>query len=52
MTIKEFNLLQIEVYDGEKIIYSGISNDVPEELKERQIKIDKMDGKILKIKLV
>lgn len=52
MTIREFNLLKIEVYDGDSIIYSGMSEDVPEELKDRQIKIEKMDGKVLKIKLV
>lgn len=52
MTIREFNLLKIEVYDEDNVIYSGMSEDVPEELKDRQIKIEKMDGKILKIKLV
>lgn len=52
MTIKEFNLLNIELYDGEQIIYSGMSENAPEELKDRQIKIEKMDGKILKVKLV
>lgn len=52
MTIKEFNLLQIIVYDGEEIIYKGASEDAPEELKEKQIKIEGIDGKNLKIKLV
>ena len=52
MTIKEFNLLQIEVYDGENIIYDGMCNEAPEELKEKQIKIEGMEGKILKVKLV
>lgn len=52
MTIKEFNLLQIEVYDGENIIYNGMCNEAPEELKEKQIKIEGMEGKILKVKLV
>ena len=52
MTIKEFNLLQIVVYDGEEIIYSGTSENAPVELKEKQIKIEGIDGKVLKIKLV
>jgi len=52
MTIKEFNLLNIEVYDGESVIYTGMSENTPEELKDRQIKIEKMDGKVLKVKLV
>ena len=52
MTIKEFNLLKIEVYNGEEIIYSGMSEEVPEELKNKQIKIEQMDGKVLKVKLV
>lgn len=52
MTIKEFNLLQIAVYDGENVIYTGMCNEAPEELKEKQIKIEGIEGKVLKIKLV
>lgn len=52
MTIKEFNLLQIVVYDGENIIYEGMCEEAPEELKEKQIKIDGIDGKIIKVKLI
>lgn len=52
MTIKEFNLLQIEVYDKENLVYSGMCNEASDELKERQIKIENIEGKILKVKLV
>lgn len=52
MTIKEFNLLQIEVYDNDKVIYKGMCEDAPEELKEKQIKIDGINKKTVKIKLV
>jgi hypothetical protein len=52
MTIKEFNLLEIDVYSGDELIYSGMSENVPEELKSRQIKIDGNEGKKLIIKLI
>ncbi len=52
MTIKEFNLLEIDVYDGENKVYTGMCEDAPEELKTRQIKILKNENKKLIIKLV
>lgn len=52
MKITDFNLLNIDVYDGEDLIYSGTSEEAPDELKNKQIKIDKMDGKKLKIRIV
>ena len=52
MTIKEFNLLEIIVYDNEKEIYRGMCEDAPDELKNRQIKIEGNEGKALKIKLI
>ena len=45
MTIKEFNLLELEVYQNDELIYQGMSENVPEDLKEKQIKIEKLDGK-------
>ena len=45
MKISEFNLLEIDIYDGENLIYDGMSENVPEELKEKHIKIKGMDGK-------
>ena len=52
MKIKEFNLLEIDVYDNDKLLYSGKCEEAPEELKQREIKIDKIQGKKLIIKLV
>lgn len=47
MTTKEFHLLKIKVLDGDKTIYEGMSEDVPENISNRQIKIDKMQDKVL-----
>ncbi len=33
MTIKEFNLLELEVYQNDELIYQGMSENVPEDLK-------------------
>lgn len=52
MTIKEFNLLEIDVYDGDKIIFNGMCEDAPEDLKQKQIKILKNENKKLVVKLV
>lgn len=52
MTIKDFNLLEIDVYEGENIVYSGMSEDTPEEIKSRQIKIKGNDGKKILVELL
>lgn len=52
MTIKDFNLLEIDVFDGENLIYNGMCENAPEELKNRQVQIQKIDAKKLIIKLV
>ena len=52
MTIKEFNLLELEVYQNDELIYQGISENVPEDLKEKQIKIEKLDGKKIIVKIL
>lgn len=51
MTIKDFNLLEIDVYDDNNIVYSGMCSDAPDELKKKQIEIMKMDGKKLLVKI-
>lgn len=51
MTINEFNLLEIDVYDGEEKVYTGMCEDVPEELKKKQITILKNESKKLIIQL-
>ena len=51
MTIKDFNLLEIDVYDGDQIVYSGMCENASDELKSRQIKIKGNDGKKILIEL-
>lgn len=51
MKIADLNLIKVDIYDGEQIVYSGMCDEVPEEIKQRNIKIDKIDGKKLIIKL-
>ncbi len=52
MTIKEFRLLHISVYDGENEVYNGMCEDAPKDLQDKQIKIEKMEDKILKVKII
>lgn len=52
MTIKDFNLLEIDVYDGDQIVYSGMCENASDELKSRQIKIKGNDGKKILIELI
>ena len=52
MTTKEFHLLNLIIYDGDKVVYEGISEEVPKEISDRQIVIDKIDDKTLIVKLV
>ena len=52
MTIKEFRLLHSSVLDGENEVYNGMSEDTPQELLDKQIKIEGMEDKILKAKII
>ena len=52
MTTKEIHLLNLRVYDGEKVVYEGISEEVPKEISDKQIKIDKLVDKTLEVKIV
>ena len=52
MTIKEFHLLDIVVYDDGKEIFKGKCEDAPEDLKSKQIKIDGVDDKELKVSII
>ena len=45
MKVNEFNLLEIDIFNGENLVYSGMSENVPEELKNTHIKITGIDGK-------
>lgn len=51
MTIKDFNLLELDIFENENLIYTGMSENVPEEYKERQIQITGIDGKKVIVKL-
>ena len=52
MTIKEFKLLHISVFNGDKEVYNGMSEDVPQEILDKQIKIEGMEDKVLKVKII
>ena len=52
MTIKEFRLLHIAVWNGENEVYNGMSEDTPQELLDKQIKIEGMEDKVLKVKII
>lgn len=51
MKISEFNLLEIDVYDKDELIFNGKSEDAPEDLKQRDIIITGIDGKKIITKL-
>lgn len=52
MNCNEFNLLQLDIYDGDNLIFSGMSEDVPENIKSFPIKINGIDGKKLIVELI
>ena len=52
MTVNDFNLLEIDIYDGDELVYSGMSENVPEELRKRDIHITGNDGKKLIVKFI
>lgn len=51
MTINEFNLLEIDVYDGDEKVYTGMCEDAPEEMKKKQITILRNESKKLIVQL-
>lgn len=52
MTIKEFRLLHISVFDGNNEVFNGMCEDAPKELLDKQIKIEGMEDKVIKVKIV
>ncbi len=52
MTVKDFNLLEIDMFQGDELIYNGMCEDVPEELKDKQIRIKDIDNKKLIVELI
>ena len=52
MNCNEFNLLQLDIYDCDNLIFSGISEEVPENIRSLPIKINGIDGKKLIVELI
>lgn len=53
MIISDLRLLEVDIFDkDDKKIYSGMTEDIPEEIKTKQIKILGNDGKKLLLKLI
>ena len=51
MKISEFNLLEIDVFDKEKLIFNGMVEEASEELKQKNVVITGIDGKKIITKL-
>lgn len=51
MILNDLKLLGIKVYEEENLIFEGNTQDIPDELKEKQIKIMGEEEKIILIKL-
>ena len=51
MTTKEFHLLKLREYDEDKVIYEGMSEDVPEDISNKQIVVDQIVDKVLVVKI-
>lgn len=52
MKLDEFNLLEVDIFDGDNLIYNGMSEDIPEDLKNKHINIIGIDGKKVITKLI
>lgn len=52
MTIKEFKLLHISVWENGEEVYNGRSEETPEEYIDKQIQIEGMENKILKVIII
>ena len=51
MKINELKLLEIDVYNEDELIFNGRVEDAPEELRQKNIIITKIDGKKVITKL-
>ncbi len=45
MWVKDVRNYEVEIYDGEKLIYSGNVNDAPDEIKEKETKTMNLEHK-------
>lgn len=51
MKISDLNLLEVDIYDGDALVYSGMCEEVPEEIKSQHIKIVGIDRKKIILKI-
>ena len=51
MKITDLHLLEIDVFKNQELIYNGMTEDIPDDLKDVKIKITGIDGKKLKIEI-
>jgi hypothetical protein len=51
MWVKDVRNYDVDIYEGEKLIYSGNVNDCPEEIKQRETKNMTIGHKRIKIDL-
>ena len=51
MKITDLHLLEIDVYKNQELVYNGMTEDVPDNLKNVKIKITGIDGKKLKLEI-
>ena len=52
MTIREFRLLTVNIFSKDELVYSGEVEAAPEELKDKQVKVRKIDNKTLILDLI
>ncbi len=45
MWVKDVRNYEVEIYEEEKLIYSGNVNDAPEDIKQRESKTMKLEHK-------
>lgn len=45
MWVKDVRNYEVEIYEDEKLIYSGNVNDAPDEIKERETKTMSLEHK-------
>ncbi len=51
MKITDLNLLEIDLFDGDKLVYNGMCEDIPDIYKDKKIKIKSIDGKKIQLEL-
>ncbi len=52
MWVKDVRNYEVDIYEGEKLLYSGEVNDAPDELKKRETKTMRLEHKKIIIELI